>query len=623
MSSDTDIAIVGMALRVPGANDPEAFWLNVRAGVESVRQYGESELREAGVSAAELADPHYVRAGAPLSGMEQFDAEFFGFGPQEAAIMDPQHRQFLECSWEALERAGHVPSRFAGSIGVFAGCGMGSYFAYNILSQQKLLDSVGLFLLRHTGNDKDFLATRLAYCLDLRGPSLNVQTACSTSLVATHLACQSLLSGECDLALAGGVTIELPHGHGYVYRSGEILSPDGHCRPFDHRAQGTLFGSGVGVIVLRRLADAVADGDPIVAVIKGSAVNNDGARKVGYLAPSVDGQAAAVTEALGIAGVSADSLGYIECHGTGTAMGDPIEVAALTQAFAPTTQRRGYCALGSIKSNIGHLDTAAGVVGLIKAAQALQQAELPPSLNYEQPNPAIAFADTPFYVNVTLQPWAAGSGPRRAAVNSLGVGGTNAFVVLEEAPPSAASSRPPAEVPRVLLLSARNRRSLAEQRKRLAAWWRDRPELGLDDVAHTLFEAREHFAQRSVLVAASREQALELLEQTESTRVYTHTQRAQPSLVFMFPGGGAQYPRMGAGLYASDPLFRQHMEKGLSLARSAHGLGLRELWLPAPSELAQAASMTQLVPPKSRRFAMRPATTLPRRPGKVASCHGT
>ncbi|HEY2736300.1 MAG TPA: polyketide synthase, partial [Polyangiales bacterium] len=282
--SANDIAIVSMALRVPGAHDPEQFWQNIANGIESVRQYDDDELSAAGVSNAELENPNYVRAGAPLDGMDLFDAEFFGFGPKEAAIMDPQHRQFLECAWEALERAGHVPSRFGGAIGVFAGCGMGSYFAHNILSNRDLVESVGLFLLRHTGNDKDFLATRASYCLDLHGPSVNVQTACSTSLVAVHLAVQSLLSGECDLALAGGVTIEIPHRQGYLYHEGEILSPDGHCRPFDHRAQGTVFGSGVGVVALRRLSDALADGDSIVAVIKGSAVNNDGSRKVSYLA---------------------------------------------------------------------------------------------------------------------------------------------------------------------------------------------------------------------------------------------------------------------------------------------------------------------------------------------------
>jgi acyl transferase domain-containing protein/thioesterase domain-containing protein/acyl carrier protein len=592
--ADNDIAIVGVALRVPGARDPERYWQNIRDGVESVRTYSDDELSAAGVSSAELSNPNYVRAGAPLDGMDLFDAEFFGFGPKEAAIMDPQHRQFLECAWEALESAGHVPARFAGAIGVFAGCGMGSYFAHNILTNRDLVESVGLFLLRHTGNDKDFLATRASYCLDLHGPSVNVQTACSTSLVAVHLAVQSLLSGECDLALAGGVTLEIPHRQGYLYHEGEILAPDGHCRPFDHRAEGTVFGSGAGVVVLRRLSDALADGDAVIAVIKGSAVNNDGARKVGYLAPSVDGQAAAIAEALSVAGVTADSIGLVECHGTGTAMGDPIEIAALTQAFASGTQRKGYCAVGSVKSNIGHLDTAAGVAALIKAALALQHRVLPPSLNFERANPQIEFDKTPFFVNDRLQPWAAGPTARRAGVNSLGVGGTNAYVVLEEAP---AQAKPPARLvvaggpprPYLLLLSARNRRSLGEQHKRLAAHLQAHPEIALEDVAHTLFTARQHFDVRRVLAASSRDDALRLLGDDDSHHVYTHTRRDRPSLVFMFPGGGAQYPRMGAGLLAGDAVYREHIERGLMLAQQRFNLALRPLLLPEPAGLEQAA----------------------------------
>ncbi|MET0387249.1 MAG: beta-ketoacyl synthase N-terminal-like domain-containing protein, partial [Polyangiales bacterium] len=535
--ADNDIAIVSVALRVPGAQDAEQFWQNVCNGVESVQQYTEDALLAAGVSARDLAHPHYVRAGAPLEGMEQFDAELFGFGPKEAAIMDPQHRHFLEVVWEALERAAYVPGRSPGAVGVFAGCGMGSYFARNILSQRELVESVGLFLLRHTGNDKDFLATRASYCLDLHGPSVNVQTACSTSLVAVHLACQSLLSGECDLALAGGVTIELPHRHGYVYHEGEVLSPDGHCRPFDARAQGTVFGSGAGVVALRRLSDAREAGDPIIAVIKGSAVNNDGSRKVGYLAPSVDGQAAAIGEALALANVRADSLGLVECHGTGTAMGDPIEIAALTEAFAETSSRKGFCAVGSVKSNIGHLDTAAGVVALIKAALALQHRQLPPTINFERPNEQIAFKDGPFYVNDRLRPWPAGKTPRRAGVNSLGVGGTNAYVILEE-PPLAAAAKPALDgAPRLLVLSARNARALAGQEQRLLAALNGQPELGLDDVAHTLFHGRKHFDLRRVLVARDKAEACAILGESGSRRAYTHRTSARPSVVFMFPGG--------------------------------------------------------------------------------------
>jgi len=315
---ENDIAIIGMAAHLPGASSIDAFWANLRDGVESIRRLTAGELQASGEAAHLTARPDYVPHAAPLDGFETFDADFFGFSPKEAAIMDPQHRQFLEVAWEALENAGQMPEAFDGPIGVWAGCGMGSYFYFNICSNPDLVESTGMFLLRHTGNDKDFLATRASHIFDLHGPSINVQTACSTSLVATHYACQSLLNGECDMALAGGATIELPHMRGYLFKEGEILSPDGHCHAFDHRAQGTVFGSGAGVVVLRRLADAIRDGDHIWAVIKGSAVNNDGAAKAGYLAPSVDGQAAAIAEAQAMAGISAETVDYVECHGTGT-----------------------------------------------------------------------------------------------------------------------------------------------------------------------------------------------------------------------------------------------------------------------------------------------------------------
>ena len=390
--SDSSIAIVGMAGRFPGAPNIEAFWRNLRDGIESIRTLSDDELRAAGVSQEELENPEYVRSAAILDGLDLFDASFFGFSPRDASIMDPQHRHFLECAWEAVENAGYAADAFPGSIGVFAGSGMSSYLIHNLLRNRKLVNSAGLFLLRQTGNDKDVLATRVSYQLNLHGPSVNVQTACSTSLVAVHLACQSLLNHECDMALAGGVTIEIPHGQGYLYRPGEILSRDGHCRAFDADASGTVFSSGLGLVVLRRLSDALRDRDTIHAVILGTAINNDGARKVGYLAPSVDGQADVITEALGVAGVPADSISYVETHGTGTAVGDPIEVRALTQAYNSSTKRRGFCAIGSFKASIGHLDAAAGVAGLIKTALALENRKVPPSLNFKSPNPLNRFS---------------------------------------------------------------------------------------------------------------------------------------------------------------------------------------------------------------------------------------
>ncbi|MCB1019082.1 MAG: polyketide synthase, partial [Acidobacteria bacterium] len=358
MSSPNDIAIIGMACHFPGARNPSEYWRNLRDGIESVASLTDDELLAAGVDRDLLEDPDYVKAEAILADMDKFDADFFGLSPRDAAIMDPQHRHFFECSWEALENAGRMPETFDGAIGVYAGCGMGSYLMFNLLRNRKVLRDVGLFLLRHTGNDKDFLATRLSYELNLTGPSVSVQTACSTSLTAIHMACQSLLSGECDMALAGGVTIGIPHGRGYLYQEGEIMSKDGHCRPFDADSTGTIFGSGAGVVVLRRAADAIADGDNIRAIIRGSAINNDGSTKAGYLAPSVDGQAAAIAEAIQVADVAPESISFIETHGTGTAIGDVIEFQALSQAFEGVTRRQA-CALGSAKSNIGHLDTAA------------------------------------------------------------------------------------------------------------------------------------------------------------------------------------------------------------------------------------------------------------------------
>jgi acyl transferase domain-containing protein/thioesterase domain-containing protein/acyl carrier protein len=582
MPDNNDIAIIGMALRVPGASTPEQFWDNLRDGFESLQVYPEEQLRAHGVPAAQLADPNYVPAGMPLQDFDQFDPEFFGFSPKEAAILDPQHRQFYEVAWEALERAGCVPEATDGAIGVFAGCGMGAYFSQNILRNADLMRSVGLFLLRHTGNDKDFLATRVSYAFDLKGPSINVQTACSTSLVATHLAVQSLLSRETDVALAGGVTIEIPHGVGYVYHEGEILSPDGHCRSFDHRSRGTVFGSGVAVVVLKRLDDALRDGDHVHAVIKGSAVNNDGASKVGYLAPSVEGQAAAIAEAIALAGLEAGDIGYVECHGTGTQMGDPIEVAALTQAFRESSSGIGNCLIGSVKSNIGHLDTAAGVAGLIKAVLALEHEAIPPSLNFEAPNPSIPFDGSPFRVAASLTPWPRTPQPRRAAVNSLGVGGTNAFVVVEEAPERARLAATGGS-PQVLTLSARSRKALDDYAQRLASWLRARPDVDLAQVAVSLARGRRAFDQRRVLAVRDTAEAIELLEKGDARRVFTLTQEVdKPSVVFMFPGGGAQYAGMGRALYQSEPAFRDAMDRGLALLLGRFGVDLRPVFATDP-----------------------------------------
>ncbi len=590
---DTDIAIVGMAAHLPGAADIAAYWANLAAGVESIRLLSEEELIAAGETAARMARPNYVPSAAVLDGFENFDADFFGFSPKEAAILDPQHRHFMEVAWEALENAGHPPESFPGPIGVWAGCGMGSYFYFNLCSNPDLVDQTGMFLLRHTGNDKDFLATRVSHIFDLRGPSINVQTACSTSLVAVHYATQALLNGECDMALAGGVTIELPHARGYLYTEGEILSPDGHCHAFDHRAQGTVFGSGAGCVVLRRAVDAVRDGDHIWAIIKGSAVNNDGAAKAGYLAPSVDGQAACIAEAQAIAGVTADAVSYVECHGTGTYLGDPIEVAALTAAFRQTTDAVGSCRIGSVKTNIGHLDTAAGVASLIKVALSLHHRALPPSLGYEAPNPAIDFDTSPFRVNDRLTPWQAPV--LRAGVNSLGVGGTNAHVVLQEAPARAASGQ--SDWPfQPIVISARSKSALDGQAARLAAHLRAHPDQPLADVAWTLKHGRRAFEKRRVLVAGTHAEAASLLEGADPRRVFSHDWLGDaPDVVFMLPGGGAQYAGMARDLYATEPVFADWMDRGLSVLEPRLDYDIRALWLPEPG--AEAAATARLKQP--------------------------
>lgn len=588
----TDIAIVGMACRVPGAQDVDAFWRNVRDGVESVRRYSVEELRAAGVPSALLANPRYVPAGAPLEHMEAFDAAFFGMSAHEASIMDPQHRQVLECAWEVLEHAGHPASRFRGPIGIFAGSGHNAYLPFNLLSRPELVESEGLFLLRHTGNDKDFLTTRVSYAFNLRGPSVAVQTACSTSLVAVHLGVQSLLAGECDLALAGGVTIELPHRQGYLYAEGEILSPDGHCRPFDAHAAGTVFGSGVGMVALRRLADAIADGDTIYAVVKGTAVNNDGSDKVSYLAPSIPGQASAVAEALAVSGVDPRTIGYLEAHGTGTPVGDPIEVAALTEAYRQYTDARGFCGIGSVKSNIGHLDTAAGVMSLIKAVQALRHRELPPSLNFSSPNAACRFDETPFFVNAELNPWPS-DGPRRAGVNSLGVGGTNAHVILEEylAPATAPAAVPG---PEVLVLSAQTPEALDRATERLVEALGAPGAPAFADSAWTLQVGREPMPHRRIVAATTAADAADRLTVRDPRQVFTGEAPEQPrSVAFMFAGGGTQYPRMGQDLYQHEATYRDAMDECLALLEPAHAGQVRSALFPVAGAEAEAARLLE------------------------------
>src|SRR5579863_4015550 len=585
----TAIAITGLAARLPGARNLKEFWENLRDGVESISTLDDEQLIAAGASPANLGNPEYVRAAAILDDIDRFDAAFFGLSPRDAAIMDPQHRLFLECAWEALENAGWCADEFAGRVGVYAGSGMNTYLIHNLLTNAELVASSGLFLLKQTGNDKDVLATRVSYQLNLTGPSLSVQTACSTSLVAIHLACQGLLNHECDMAMAGGVTIEIPHGLGYVYREGEILSRDGHCRSFDATSSGTIFGSGLGIVVLRRLEDAIRDGDFIRAVIRGTAINNDGARKVSYLAPSVAGQADAISEALTVADVSADSISYVEAHGTGTIIGDPIEVAALTRAFRASTERNGYCALGSVKSNVGHLDAAAGVAGFIKTILALENRQIPPSLNFAKPNPLIDFERSPFYVNTGLCDWEANGQPRRAGVTSLGIGGTNAHAILEEAPgvgPSSAS-RPW----QLLTVSAKTPAALDAVGRGLAEHLEE-VSPAIADVAFTTHLGRKAFRFRQAIVCADSNGAAEAISRGDSKRVVSgSSSESEPPVIFLCTGQGAQYVSAGRGLYESEPVFRSTIDFCAEYLEQFIGLDLRKVLFPSDDEAEAAAEL--------------------------------
>ncbi|WP_148713628.1 type I polyketide synthase [Chitinolyticbacter meiyuanensis] len=586
-----EIAIVGMAGRFPGADGIDAFWRNIRDGVESVRRFSDEQLRQRGVSEAALADQAYVKAGVVFDGMDQFDAGFFGYTPRDAEMLDPQQRVFLETAWQALEHAGYGDPAQAGVVSVHAGSGANLYLTRQLMPALALNGSqdIAAFLGALNGNDKDSLATRVAYKLDLRGPALSVQTACSTSLVAVHLACRGLLNHEADLALAGGVWLNLHQGEGYRHQQGAILSPDGHCRAFDEQAAGTAIGSGAGVVVLKRLTDALADGDTIHAVIKGSALNNDGADKVGYTAPSVNGQAEVILAAQSIAEVPADSIGYVEAHGTGTTLGDPIEIAALSQAFRHSTPRLGYCALGSVKTNIGHLDAAAGVAGLIKTTLALAHHTLPPSLNFRRANPNIDFAASPFYVNTSARPWPAGAAPRRAGVSSFGMGGTNVHLVLEEAPEHMAT--PAAERTQLLLVSARSAAARDAAAARLADALAGQPGLALPDVAHTLRLGRKRFAQRTVVLADDHAGAIDALCHTRTGQAYAgEALSAAPGLALLFPGQGAQHAGMGEALYRDEPVFRDAIDYCCERLQPQLGLDLRTLFHPQPGDEDAAAA---------------------------------
>jgi acyl transferase domain-containing protein len=575
------IAVVGLAGKFPGAPNVEAYWQNLRNGVESIRHFAPEEI-EAPV--ALVQNPQYVRARGIIDGADLFDADFFAMQPREADYTDPQHRLLLETAWEALEDAGVDPERFAGAIGVFAGCSLNSYLLHNLASNPGFLAEflVGQQMSAHpalTGNDKDFVATRIAYKLNLRGPAMTVQCACSTSLVAVAQACQNLLGFQCDLALAGGVSVTFPQKRGYLHEEGSLVSGDGTCRPFDAAAGGTVFGDGVGLVVLKRADEALRDGDNIHAIIRGFGVNNDGSNKVSYMAPSIDGQAEAVAAAQAYAGIDVGTIGYLEAHGTGTSLGDPIEVAALTKAFRTATKANQFCALGAVKGNIGHLEAAAGVAGLIKTILVLKHGEIPPTLHYAAPNPRIDFANSPFYVADKLMPWPKEKSPRRAGISSFGVGGTNAHLVLEQAPEKPAAARE--EAPQLFVLSAKTPAALDAATERLAAHLQAHPELAAADVAHTLQTGRRAFRHRRAWVVRK--------DDAQPKRFTAEAPARSAPVAFLFPGQGAQRIDMGRELYETHPLFRAEVDKCCALLQPELGLDLRTILYPSEAD-ALAAS---------------------------------
>ena len=574
-----EVAIIGMSGRFPGAGSINGFWQNLADGVESLTFFSDEELKAAGVDPRLLNHPNYVKARPIITDCELFDARFFGYNPRDAELTDPQHRLFLECAWEAMENGGYDSENYDGQIGVFAGTNISRYWL-SFHSDPEIARSLNIYQIG-VSNDKDSMTANVSYKLNLRGPSLAVQTHCSTSLVAVHLACQSIFTGECDMALAGGSSIIVPQKVGYLYDGEGMDSPDGRTRTFDAQGQGTSFGDAVAVVLLKRLADALEDGDTIYAVIKGSAINNDGSLKVGFTAPSVEGQAEVVATALSRAGVDIRTISYIEAHGAATKLGDPIEVSALTKAFRTGTKAKGFCAIGSVKSNVGHLDKAAGVTGLIKAALALKHQLIPPSLNFESPNPEIDFENSPFYVNTKLSKWESNGHPRRAGVNSLGMGGTNAHVVLEEAPAKAPSGE--SKPYQMLVLSAKTDSALERMTENLADYLHRHPEVNLADVAFTLQFGRRAFNHRRVVVCQGHDQAIKALRGLNHEQTWSRIEsgRKRP-VVMMFPGLGEHYVNMAGGLYQAEPVFRSEVDNCCEQLKSSQGLDLKALLFGAP-----------------------------------------
>ncbi|HEV7589709.1 MAG TPA: beta-ketoacyl synthase N-terminal-like domain-containing protein [Longimicrobium sp.] len=581
------VAVIGMAGVFPKAESVDELWKNLCDGVEGITFFTDDELRAEGISEETLADPHYVKGRGWLSGADRFDPAFFSYSIRGAELMDPQHRLFLEKCWEALEMAGYDPTTYEGSVGVYGGASFPTYLFHHWFEDKQRLEGFDPWHVR-LFNENDYLTTNVSYRMGLRGPSLNVQTACSTSLVAVHVAVQALLNGECSIALAGGASISTPGRRGYKYEKGFILSPDGHCRAFDAAAGGTVEGEGVGIVALKRLDRALEDGDNVLAMILATAVNNDGQLKVGFTAPGVDGQAEVITEAQAVAGVSPDTITYVEAHGTGTELGDPIEIAALKQVFRAGSDRVGWCAVGALKTSIGHLDAAAGVSGLIKTVQALRHRQIPPTLHFKSANPRLELEGSPFVIADQLRDWTVpGGAPRRAGVSSFGIGGTNAHAVLEEAP-----ARPPSGHARpwqLLVLSARSPAALERATENLVRWLEAHPDAGLGDVAYTLQAGRRPWKHRRTLVARDGADAVATLRTRDPDRVRTaiDPHRMVPA-VYLFPGQGAQFVGMAREAYAEEGVFREHFDRCCDLFAPHLGLDLRDVVFPAAGRSDEA-----------------------------------
>lgn len=587
-----DIAVIGMACRVPGANNPAEFWENIITGVESVQEFSENELREKGVSPELLQNPHYVKTAILLEGFDEFDAPFFDIQPAEAEILDPQRRLFLEQSWEALEDAGIVPFSYPGEIGVFAGIGFNIYGVSSLFNNKKVRERFSNFQLVQNC-DKDYAALQLAYKLNLQGPSMNIQTACSSSLVAIHTARQSLLTGECEAALAGGAFIDYSH-QGYVYKEGTVLSPDGHCRAFDEKSKGTVFGSGCGVVVLKKLAKALEDNDPIRAVIKGSAVTNEGSLKMDFNAPGVDGQAEVVAIAQANGDCRADSIGYVETHGTGTALGDPIEIESLTQAFREDTDKKQFCAIGSVKPNIGHLYTASGVISFIKTVLILEHKLIPGLTNFTSPNRKIDFVNSPFYIPAHPVPWKNQAGLYRAGVSSFG--GTNAHVILQSFDRHEQHEQPEKEPPGELYVfpvSGRNDSVVKKAVERLTEYVEKNPQAELARIACTLQTGRFFFEKRVVFTARTREELIESLKTGTSLKPGPAGTSGEDQLLYALRWLEGEDPRW-------DELYNGKLYNGKKVRRTglpAYPFEHKRYWIEPDNEPAEK---TQTAPQESR-----------------------